>query len=203
MKNTNDITLPNYKDWINKFVNSHDTREINFQNDVVKRLLEIWFSDCDIVYADVKGPDTSNHDYYAYSGSYIDTKQNEKPTTPDLLVCKNWDWHNVNNEKITYIATIEVKSPYGDEAIYKKEYDKYPESIEKKINTHLQANKINKVILTDTYKWEFFDGSYDNHEPIELVKRVKRGRRYEIELYGEDKFIELRNKLKDFFGINY
>lgn len=32
-----------YKSWIDKFINNHDTREINFQNDVVKKIIRKTF----------------------------------------------------------------------------------------------------------------------------------------------------------------
>ena len=38
------VSFEEYKNWINKYINNHDTREINFQNDVLKRLLEKLFS---------------------------------------------------------------------------------------------------------------------------------------------------------------
>lgn len=34
------IEVQEYKSWIDKFINRNDNREINYQNDVVKRLLE-------------------------------------------------------------------------------------------------------------------------------------------------------------------
>lgn len=198
-----EVNSSNYKTWINKFIESNDTREINFQNDVVKPLLEKLFSEYNIVYADIKGPDANKHDYYAYSGKYIDKNGKEKPTTPDLLICRNWNWNNLDNEDIQYIATIEVKSPFGNGAIYKKQYCEYPKiCIEDKIKTHLSANKIDKVILTDTFKWEFFDGDYNNHESISLANRVKQGRGYTYQWCDDfdNRFLDLINKLEDFLG---
>lgn len=38
--NRMNIEVQEYKSWIDKFINRNDNREINYQNDVVKRLLE-------------------------------------------------------------------------------------------------------------------------------------------------------------------
>ena len=195
-----EITISEYQAWIGKFIVNHDVREINFQNDVIKRLLERLFPKYDIVYVDDKGPDSKMHDYYAYSGEYVDENGKIKPTTPDLLVCKNWDWYNVDNDHIQYIATIEVKSPCGDEAIYKKDYVDYPEKWKRKIETHLKASKIDKVVFTDSVKWDFFKNDDSNYESIELVERIKKGRGYTYKWRDdvEIQFEKLINKLLDF-----
>lgn len=120
-KGCNMVDFNTYQGWIQKYINNHDTREINFQNDVVKRLLEQLYPLYDIVCVDTKGGNSKLHDYYMYSGLYIDSKDGKKkPTTPDLLICKDWDWYNKDNDNIIYIATVEVKSPCSREAIYKK-----------------------------------------------------------------------------------
>lgn len=194
-----DINFDTYFRWIQKYISNHDTREINFQNDVVKRLLEYLYPSYDIVCVDTKCNDSKTHDYYKYSGKYVDSKGKVKPTTPDLLVCRNWDWFNKDNNCIDYIATIEVKSPYGSEAIWKKEFMEYHDFWKVKIKRHLDAEKISKVIFTDTFKWDFFLNEYNNHESVELVKRVKRGRGYTYEWRTDaeeqfDKLILLLNK---------
>ena len=176
-----DITFEEYKSWILKYIKNNDTREINFQNDVVKRLLEKRYPYYDVICVDTRGCDSKNHDYYAYSGSYKDNKGKKKPVTPDLLICKNWNWFNIENkDSITYIATVEVKSPYSkSEAIYKLEYKDYSDDLHVQIARHLDAEKINKVILTDTFKWEFYENETANpHENIILVDLVKCGRGY-------------------------
>lgn len=175
------VSFEEYKNWINKYINNHDTREINFQNDVVKRLLEKLFSEYDIVSVDTKCCESKRHNYYAYSGEYIDAKNKAKPTTPDLLVCQNWDWYNTDNNNIKYISTIEVKSPYSTQAIYKKTVDEYSYELKTKIKRHLSAEKISRVILTDTLSWVFFDGMYDVSDTISLVNRIAKGRGYTYE----------------------
>lgn len=195
------VSFEEYKNWINKYINNHDTREINFQNDVVKRLLEKLFSDYDIVSVDTKCCESKRHNYYAYSGEYTDENEKIKPTTPDLLVCQNWDWYNKDNNKIKYISTIEVKSPYSPQAVYKKTKDEYSSELETKIKTHLSAEQINKVILTDTLSWVFFEGNYDKSDTISLVNRISKGRGYTYEWHMEAESIfkdELLNKLFEF-----
>lgn len=193
-------TITEYITWINKYINNHDTREINFQNDIVKRMLENIFPYHDIISVDTKGCDSKRHDYYAYSGRYEDSNKQAKPTTPDLLVCKNWDWFNKDNANIEYIATVEVKSPYGSQAIYKKDKKDYPESWKEKIKRHLSAHKIKKVIFTDTLKWDFFENDYEQVCTIELVSRVQKGRGYiyEWRVDAETQFQKLLEKLDDF-----
>lgn len=193
------MTFDEYKCWINKYINNHDTREINFQNDVIKRLLEKLFPNYDIVCVDTKGCNSKNHNYYAYSGKYTDNGKT-KPTTPDLLVCKNWDWYNVNNKNIQYIATVEVKSPYGLEAIYKKDYEKYSDKLKLKISTHLEAENIEKIILTDTFKWEFYSKENVKYPPIMLVDPIKSGKGYTYKWCdnADDRFQSLINFLYEF-----
>ncbi len=193
------IDFQEYQCWINKYVNNHDTREINFQNDVVKRLLEKLFPKYDIVCVDTKGCNSTNHNYYAYSGKYTDSGT-IKPTTPDLLICKNWDWYNVINKNIQYIATVEIKSPYGLEAIHKKDYKEYSDKLKKKIHTHLEAENIEKVILTDTFKWEFYIKGNNKPTTIMLVDTIKKGRGYTYKWCdnADDLFQKLINFLYEF-----
>lgn len=196
------ISFEQYKSWISKYVNNHDTREINFQNDVVKRLLENMFYDYDIVCVDTKGSESKNHDYYEYSGEYIDNNGKSKPTTPDLLICKNWDWYNVDNSNIEYLATVEVKSPYGSEALYKKDFEEYSDSLKSKIERHLAAKKINKVIFTDTFKWEFYETEAKEPTVIMLVNKIPSGKGYTYSWRDDanSKFAELLDRLKLFLS---
>lgn len=194
------VNFEEYKGWIQKYINNHDTREINFQNDVVKRLLEKLCPDYDVICVDTRGCDSKRHDYYAYSGSYKDNKGKKKPATPDLLICQNWDWYNKDNDSITYIATVEVKSPYGSEAIYKKNFDDYFQHSYTQIKQHLDAKEINKVIYTDTFKWEFYEQTLDSHRDIILVDRIRKGRGYTYKWKNdaEKEFHNLLEKLKRF-----
>ena len=65
-KGCNMVDFNTYQGWIQKYINNHDTREINFQNDVVKRLLEQLYPLYDIVCVDTKGGNSKLHDYYMY-----------------------------------------------------------------------------------------------------------------------------------------
>lgn len=198
-KGCNMVDFNTYQGWIQKYINNHDTREINFQNDVVKRLLEQLYPLYDIVCVDTKGGNSKLHDYYMYSGLYIDSKDDKKkPTTPDLLICKDWDWYNKDNDNIIYIATVEVKSPCSREAIYKKDFENYYENWRTKIERHLSAKKINTVIFTDTFKWDFFVDEYSKPETIKLVKCKPIGRGYSYEWREDapeqfDKLIDVLN----------
>ena len=89
------ICFAEYKKWINKYVQNNDTREINFQNDVIKRLIEKLFPMYDVVNVGTKGSNTGKHDYNHYSGTYIDDRGCQKPTTPDILIARNWNWYNI------------------------------------------------------------------------------------------------------------
>ena len=194
------VEFEEYRNWIQKYISNHDTREVNFQNDVVKRLLEKLYPTYDIVYVYTKGCDAKNHDYYAYSGKYMDKNGKEKPTTPDLLICKNWDWYNSKNDSITYLATVEVKSPYGSQAIYKKDFKDYYQSLVNQIKQHLSAQRIHKVIVTDTFKWEFYNETIYSHEDIVLVDRIPigRGYTYKWKSNADSEFQELKKKLQEF-----
>lgn len=195
-----DVSFEEYRNWITKYIYNHDTREINFQNDVVKRLLEKLYPNYDVVCVDTKGHSAKDHDYYMYSGSYKDEQGREKPTTPDLLICYNWDWYNRDNDRIIYLATVEVKSPFGSEAIYKKDFSNYYQSWYEKIGQHLAAKKIDKVIFTDTFKWEFYKENLDSHKEIVLVDRIQKGRGYTYKWKddAETEFNNLKKKLEEF-----
>ncbi|RFZ78558.1 hypothetical protein DS742_12855 [Lacrimispora amygdalina] len=197
------ISFTEYKKWIDKYIRNNDTREINFQNDVIKRLIEKLFPKYDVVNVGTKGSDTAKHNYYHYSGKYIDNLGREKPTTPDILVANNWNWYNIEHEnEIKYIATIEVKSPYGKEAIYKSDCCNCPAQI----NRHLSAEKIDKVIYTDSFEWRFYtQNKLDNPEKFSFVNRIRIGRGYtyewKTEAYAQEEFDKLIKKLKDFLVI--
>lgn len=192
-----DVSFEEYRRWVQKYDNNHDTREINYQNDVVKRLLEKLYPEYDVVDVSIKGRGSKNHDYFAYSGGYIDSKGIKKPTTPDLLVCKYWDWYNVGRDDIIYLATIEVKSPYSREAVYRKHFEDYTEFRRTKIERHLSAKKVHKVILTDALKWEFYDKTLDSRKPIVLAN-YNQGRIYEWKEDADSEFQTLKNELQTF-----
>lgn len=194
------ISFTEYKKWIDKYIRNNDTREINFQNDVIKRLIERLFPHYDVVNVGTKGSDSRKHNYYHYSGRYTDKSGRVKPTTPDILIAQNWNWYNIQYEdEINYIATIEVKSPYGSQAVYKSDCQKCPTQIE----NHLYAEKIDKVIYTDSFVWRFY--KRDNlDKPTQFCfvnkKNVRRGCTFEWKTYdqAQEVFDKLIEELKKF-----
>lgn len=160
-----DITFDEYKSWLEKYEKNNDIREINIQNEIVKRFITNICTDLDIVYSDKKGPNTSNHDYFQYCGTYTDKNGKEKAVTPDLVIAKNWNWLNIEN-KVDYRAVVEVKSPFLKQRIYNKHYNEYGENLKDELRRHLSAKNNNKVILTDALKWEFYIKS---EQAIELI----------------------------------
>ena len=106
----------------------------------------------------------------------------------------------IKTNRIIYLATVEVKSPFGSEAIYKKDFSNYYQSWYEKIGQHLAAKKIDKVIFTDTFKWEFYKENLDSHKEIVLVDRIQKGRGYTYKWKddAETEFNNLKKKLEEF-----
>lgn len=163
----NDVTFDEYISWFEKYKNNNDGREINFQNEVVKPFIRGICNDLDVEVSDKKGPDTEKHDYLQYCGTYIDEKNGkEKTATPDLVISKNWNWLNKEND-VDYRAVVEVKSPY-EQPIYHKNYEKYKEDLKSELRRHLSAKNNGKVILTDALKWEFYKKNEENNELVPI-----------------------------------
>ena len=134
-----------YKRLVNKYLEI-DWREISFQNRVVTPLLDrLFINEKDISIVDISTQyDNKNskiHDTRIY--------RKEKTSPPDLLIARHWNYANVGNDKINYLAVVEVKSPSLD-PVYNKDKNKF----EDQIKMHLEVN--HKVILTDCIKWQFF-----------------------------------------------
>ena len=105
-----------------------------------------------------------------YCGTYIDKNGENKPSTPDLVIAKNWNWlHKVYS--VDYRSVVEVKSPYMDQSIYNKEHQIYGVELKKELKRHLTAKNNSKVILTDTLKWEFYERNVEYTEliPIQTI----------------------------------
>lgn len=201
----NDVYFDDYKGWFEKYKKNNDGREINIQNEIVKRFISAICADLDVEYSEKKGPNTDKHDYLQYCGTYIDKTGKEKASTPDLVIAKDWNWLNKENN-VDYRAVVEVKSPYQQQPIYNKDYDKYGERLKNELRRHLSAKNNNKVILTDAMKWEFYK---KNGEDNELVP-IRTFRLYD--LYGGrwawkkgeqakspiEEFEELKDFLKEF-----
>lgn len=167
---TKDVTFDEYKKWFNKYRDNKDTREINFQNGVVRKLIERLFPNLDIEDVSIKGPYTENHDYLQYCGTYINSSGREIATTPDLVIAKNWNWLNKENT-VDYRAVVEVKSPYSyDNHIYNKGYEEYYKFMKIQLRRHLSSTNNNKLIFTDAMKWEFYTKDDNGLVPVRTFK---------------------------------
>ena len=208
---TKDVTFDEYKKWFNKYRDNNDTREINFQNGIVRKFIEDMFPTLDVEDVSKKGPYTKNHDYLQYCGTYINDSGNKMATTPDLVIAKDWNWLNKENT-VDYRAVVEVKSPYSrKECIYNKDYEEYKECIKTKLRRHLSSTNNNKLIFTDTMKWEFYTKDDNGLVPVRTFKlydltNTHGGLQLEQEesIVGDDndqlkeEFEELKNYLKKF-----
>lgn len=224
----NDVTFDEYKGWFEKYKENHDVSEIKFQNEVVKKFISAICPDLDVENSENKGPDTDKHDYLQYCGTYIDKMEKEKASTPDLVIAKNWNWLN-REFVVDYRAVVEVKSPYL-QPIYHKDYEKYSDSLKRKLICHLSAKNNNKVILTDAMKWEFYRKVDENNQlvPIRTFRLYdlssvrgnwawKKGEKVIMiddvmkEMFGNffrktkqvEEFEELKNFLKEFLNKVY
>lgn len=191
-----------YKNLVNKCIENNDTREITLQGDVVKPFITALCEGLTVVDTSIKGPFTKNHDYRKYSGTYKDHNNNEKPSTPDLLIANNWNWNN-NENKVEYRAVVEVKSFTSPQCIFDKKIIDYDNKLQTQIKRHLTAKENKKVILTDCLKWEFFVS--DNNEgnngltPIKTIELYDfKGKNWEWKKGEKSKF-----ELEIFKGIEY
>lgn len=198
----NDVTFKDYQGWFEKYKNNNDYNEIKFQNEVVKKFISAICNDLDVEECGKKGPDTKQHDYFQYCGSYIDEDGVEKATTPDLVIAQNWNWLNKDNE-VNYCAVVEVKSPYQS-PIYHKDYKDYNEKFKNQLRRHMSAKKNDKLIFTDTLKWEFYKKS-NGLVPIKTYEL------YDLSEEGKGKWKWKRGKkcilnddvIKGLFGKSY
>uniref|UniRef100_UPI0024DEA0FD hypothetical protein n=1 Tax=Virgibacillus sp. LDC-1 TaxID=3039856 RepID=UPI0024DEA0FD len=166
-----DVSFDDYKGWFEKYKKNNDVREINFQNGVVKRLISAICPNLDVENIEKKGPDSDIHDYLQYCGTYIDQQGIEKSSTPDLVIANDWNWLNKENS-VDYRAVVEVKSPYLNQRIYNKDYEKYGEDIKNQLSCHLSAKNNDKAILTDAMKWEFYKKNEEGNElvPVRTIE---------------------------------
>lgn len=148
-----------YKRMVGKYLKI-DWREIIFQNRVVTPLLDkLFINEKDISIIDISTQNDRNNS--SIHNTLLYRKRNA--SSPDLLVARHWNYANLENDEIDYLAVVEVKSP-----ILKPIYniDKYEDGINNQIKTHLEAN--DKVILTDCIKWQFFEKDY-GLDPIRTI----------------------------------
>jgi hypothetical protein len=148
-----------YKRMVNKYLEI-DYREITIQNRVITPLLDrLFINEKDISIVDISTQYDNNNSKIHDTRFY----REEKTSPPDLLVARHWNYGNVDNDEIDYLAVVEVKSP-GLNPFYNK--DKNKDDINNQLKTHLEAN--DKVILTDCIKWEFFEKEY-GLDPVKTI----------------------------------
>ena len=147
------LNFDDYIELLDRQKNNQDVREEAIQYNVIRVFLQSIFQEFDIE-ATSKQERASIHNYLDYCGSYIDEKTGRtKKWTPDLVIAKNWNWDNVNNN-VEYKCVVEVKSPFLD-PITGQNPEKY--GCLDEVKSHLKAQKNNKVILTDGVTWVFYD----------------------------------------------
>lgn len=65
------LTFQEYQNWLNKWKNNNDFREINIQNEVVKPFILSICPDLDVIDVSTKTA-TTIHDYLQYCGTYLE-----------------------------------------------------------------------------------------------------------------------------------
>lgn len=195
-----DVTFDDYKAWFEKYKENNDGQEIKFQNEIVKKLISSICSDLDVENSEKKAKNSKRHDYLQYCGTYIDGDGNEKATTPDLVIAKNWNWENKKNV-VDYRAVVEVKSPY-EQPIYHKDYKDYGENLKNELRRHLSAKNNNKVILTDSLKWEFYKKNEEDNNlvPIRIFRLYDLYKRGKWEWKKGEQVIVEDDVIKEIFG---
>ncbi|WP_405096912.1 hypothetical protein [Oceanobacillus sp. FSL H7-0719] len=94
-----------------------DWREITIQNRVVTPLLDrLFINEKDISIIDISTQYDNKNSKIHDTRSY----RKEKTSPPDLLVARHWNYANISNDKIDYLAVVEVKSPCID-PVYNKD----------------------------------------------------------------------------------
>lgn len=140
---SNYFSFEEYKRLVEKY-EKEDWREINFQNRIVLLVLEkVFINEDTIAIVDVSTQ-------YKNRESLIHTRQHyAKDSTPDLLVVKNWNYKNITKPKQDYLAVVEIKSPKLDPIVSNNHHTT------EEVRNYLANGS--KVILTDCYKWIFYD----------------------------------------------
>ena len=196
-----DFSFLKYKTSVDRY-SKKDTRELNFQNRIIIPMLENVLINTDIEVVDTstlyyRGNRNSKRiDNSKFTGKKDDGRY---AAPPDLLLVKNWNLDNVNNE-VEYLAAIEIKSPASGEHIYGKKFEKYNLHIQREMKAHLSVNA--KVILTDCCRWQFFDNNtgFNDTPPIDLTDKNGKWKKSE-ELETPEEWHQLQKKILEFLEI--
>lgn len=213
--NDNNTNYYEYTAIVDKYIRT-DSRELNFQNRAIIVLLERLLCNTDIEVVDT----STLFDRGKRNLKVLDVSQFSVPkvATPDILLTRNWNLDNTNNA-VEYLAAIEIKSPVSSrgENIAGKKPEDYHRHIEDEIEAYLSANTmISKVILTDCYRWHFYEKRFAGNDFIDLVDSDKqwihkmiKPDKYLIENLGfpkseiqcePDEWGELQKKILGFIG---
>lgn len=158
---------------VDKYIKT-DSRELNFQNRAIIVMLERLLCNTNIEVIDTSTLfDRGNRNL-----KVLDVKQFSVPkiATPDILLTRNWNLDNTNNS-VEYLAAIEIKSPVSSrgEDIAGKSPEDYHSHIKGEVEAYLsESTMINKVILTDCYRWHFYENQYSGNDFVDLVDSNKK-----------------------------
>lgn len=158
---TNQEIYQRYRERVDHF-RDIDSRELVFQNRVLIPFLEdLLREDRSLEVVDISTQYLSKNEKNGEEAQqdksqYRSLEEGSSP--PDLLIARNWRLFNRGDSNIQYLATIEVKSPEGKEAIYHKKPEEYLRGeTGRQLRFHLEAKAPRLVvILTDCLRWQFF-----------------------------------------------
>lgn len=158
---------------VDKYIRT-DSRELNFQNRAIIVMIERLLSNTDIEVVD----SSTLFDRGKRNLKVLDVKQFSVPkvATPDILLVRNWNLDNTNNV-VEYLAAIEVKSPVSSrgEDIAGKNPEAYDGHIKDEVEAYLSAGTmIDKVILTDGFRFHFYKDIFAGDDYIDLVDENKQ-----------------------------
>lgn len=196
-----DFSFLKYKTSVDRYLQK-DTRELNFQNRIIIPMLEKVLVNTDIEVVDTSilyyrgNKNSKKIDHSKFTGKKDDGRY---AAPPDLLLVKNWNLDNVNN-KVEYLAAIEIKSPASGEHIHGKKFEKYYLHTQREMKAHLSVNT--KVILTDCCRWQFFDQDtgFKYSPPIDLINENGRWKN-SPESETPEEWYQLLKKILEFLGI--
>lgn len=161
---------PSFEDYLKKVIriSEDNPREINYQLEIVKPLLEKLLSGHQIPDTSQNSNDTARHtrEHYTLPGH----------TAPDLLIAKEYQYDNNSDEapKTEIIAAIEIKTPYSDE-MTGDDLNNY--KIHLLYELALYIYKDSQVIATNCRRWQFFrkanNESFDESVPPILERYNK------------------------------